>query len=316
MRRSSGFRSGRGRGVLPVVGWVLAVALGIGLVWLGFTLDKGDRSPEDAQSSVTTAATPAQATVWPTITPLPSATVPIIPTLTDTPLPVATREPTVIPATATSVVATIVTGADGANVRSGPGTNYTRLGYLDPGAEAEVIGRYSDWWQIRYDETPGWIFGEIVTASNADGVPQVEPPPAPTAAPSAATPVPTTAPPAATSVPAADFRGLVPDEYQVEGAPGPYGVDQDICFNMWITNKSDETVEYDALGTWVEETGQFQKSYFSAPPTYPSFVPGQNFHHRDCLRIPAPGTYNLWMAIHFIDGTAVLLKGPVSVVVQ
>jgi len=104
--------------------------------------------------------------------------------------------------------------------RSGPGTNYTRLGYLDPGAETQVIGRYSDWWQIRYDETPGWVLGEIVTAFNADGVPQVEPPPAPTAAPSTATPVPTTAPPAATSVPAADFRGLVPDDYQVEGAPG------------------------------------------------------------------------------------------------
>ena len=315
MRRSSGFRSGRGRGVLPVVGGGLAGGLGMGLVWVGFRRDKGDQSPEDAPPAGTTAATPAQATVWPTITPLPSATVPIIPTLTDTPLPVATTEPTAIPATATSVVAAIVTGADGANVRSGPGTNYTRLGYLDPGAEAEVIGRYSDWWQIRYDETPGWIFGEIVTAFNADGVPQVEPPSAPTAAPSAATPVPTAAP-AATSVPAADFRGLVPDDYQVEGAPGPYGVGLDICFNMWITNGSGETIEYDALGTWVEETGQFQKSYFSAPPVYPSFVPGQNFHHRDCLRIPAPGTYNLWLAIHFIDGTAVLLKGPISVVVQ
>jgi len=75
-----------------------------------------------------------------------------------------------------------VAGADGVNVRSGPGTNYAHLGYLDPGAQAEVIGRYGDWWQIRYNDAPGWVFGELVTVSNADSVPQVEPPAASTAA--------------------------------------------------------------------------------------------------------------------------------------
>ena len=89
-------------------------------------------------------------------------------------------EPTSVPTTVPSAVETMVAGADGVNIRSGPGTNYERLGYLDPGVQAEVIGRYGDWWQIRYNDAPGWVFGELVTVSNADSVPQVEPPAAPT----------------------------------------------------------------------------------------------------------------------------------------
>jgi len=310
MKKGSSFRSERARGVLPVVGWILIVALGIGLVWLGFTLDKRDRPPEVAQPSVAASATPVQATVWPTATPLPSATVPNTPTPTATLLPTATPEPTAIPATATPAVATIVAGADGVNVRSGPGTNYTRLGYLDPGAEAQVIGRYNDWWQIRYDDAPGWVFGEIVTASNADSVPQVEPPPAPTAAPSTATPVPTVVPP--TQAPA-DFRGLVPDKFEVEGAPGPYALGQEIWFHMWITNKTDAPVEYEYLGVQVEETGEVQKSW-----VYSEIAANEQFYHRDQMhdKISAPGTYNLWLVIRFRDGAAFRMLGPVTVIVQ
>jgi len=312
MKKGSGFGSGRGGTVLPVVGWVLIVALGIGLVWLGFTLDKRDRPPEVAQPLVAASATPVQATVWPTATPLPSATVPNTPTPTPTatPLPTATPEPTAIPATATPVVATIVAGADGVNVRSGPGTNYTRLGYLDPGAEAQVIGRYSDWWQIRYDDAPGWVFGEIVTASNADNVPQVEPPPAPTAAPATATPVSTAVPP--TQAPA-DFRGLVPDKFEVEDAPGPYALGQEIWFHMWITNKTDTPVEYEYLGVQVEETGEVQKSWI-----YSEIAANEQFYHHDQMhdKISAPGTYNLWLVIRFRDGAAFRMLGPVTVIVQ
>jgi uncharacterized protein YkwD len=79
-----------------------------------------------------------------------------------------------------------VAGADGVNVRSGPGTNYTRLAYLDPGTQAEVTGHDGDWWQIEYNDAPGWVFGELVTAFNAGQLEtppatpttQVEPPPA------------------------------------------------------------------------------------------------------------------------------------------
>jgi uncharacterized protein YgiM (DUF1202 family) len=199
------------------------------------------------------------------------------------------------------------------NVRGGPGTNYTLQGYLEPGTEAEITGRYNDWWQIRHGSGLAWVFGDLVTASNVENVPQVEPPPAPTAAPATAAPAPTTAPPTATSAPAADYRGLRPDKFEVEGAPGPFSVGQAIWFNMWITNMTGQSVEYAYLGVQVEETGAVQKSW-----TYSEFQPNQNFHHRDQMhdKISAPGTYHLWMVIEFRDGTAFRLMGPIEVVVQ
>ncbi len=296
----------RGGGILPIVGWALMVGLGIVLVWYGFTWTGEDGQPEDTPSPDAGSATPAPVLAWPTVT-----SPPTIPPPTDTALPTITPEPTAVPATDTPVVASVVVGPSGVNVRSGPSTSYTRLGHLDPGAQAELIGRYSDWWQIRYNGAPAWVFSELVTASNADIVPQVEPPPpppAPTAVP--ATPVPTAPPPTVTP---ASYRGLVPDGYQVEGAPGPYAVGQDIWFNMWINNTSGSVVEYKALGTFVEETGQFQKSY-----SYSEFKPGQRFTHRDRINQFSlePGTYSLWMMICFMDDQCFKMMGPVTVIVQ
>jgi hypothetical protein len=188
------------------------------------------------------------------------------------------------------------------------------LGSLEPGAQAPVTGSYNDWWQILYDDATAWVFGEIVTAANTDNVPQVQPPPAPTQAPARATAVPTAPPPTNAPPPAADTRGLVVDGYQVEGAPGPYAVGQDIWFNFWITNQSGAAVDYTALGTWIQENGEFQKSY-----VYSSLPAGQKFSHRDHLyehQIPAPGTYNLYLAICFTEAECVKLSGPVSIVVE
>ena len=41
---------------------------------------------------------------------------------------------------------------------------------VDPGAQAELTGRSGDWWQILYNDAPGWVFGELVTAHDADQV--------------------------------------------------------------------------------------------------------------------------------------------------
>jgi lipoprotein-anchoring transpeptidase ErfK/SrfK len=70
-------------------------------------------------------------------------------------------------------------GADGANVRSGPGTNYTRLGYLDPGTQVAVIGRHGDWWQIESNGASAWVADRVVTAYNVDGVAEVQLPTTP-----------------------------------------------------------------------------------------------------------------------------------------
>jgi len=167
-------RRSRGRSILLVVGWLLLVGLGIWLVWYGFTWTEEGEQPETTPPPAMVSGTSPQATVWPTITSPLSPLATTIPTPTDMPLPTATPEPTPIPPTAIPTPY-VVAGADGVNVRDGPDITHTRLGYLDPGAQAEVTGRDGDWWQILYNDAPGWVFAELVTAFNAD---QIEPPPA------------------------------------------------------------------------------------------------------------------------------------------
>jgi lipoprotein-anchoring transpeptidase ErfK/SrfK len=72
-----------------------------------------------------------------------------------------------------------VTAIRGANVRAGPGTDYRVQGYLEPGAQAGVTGRYGDWWQIEHDSTSAWVYAGIVTATNTANVVEIESPPSP-----------------------------------------------------------------------------------------------------------------------------------------
>ena len=69
--------------------------------------------------------------------------------------------------------------ADGVNIRSGPSTVFPVVGLLEAGAEAKVIGRYDDWWQIEFGDAAGWVAGWVVTASSAESVSEVVPPPTP-----------------------------------------------------------------------------------------------------------------------------------------
>ena len=304
MSRGLNLRSERGCSVWTIGGWAVLVAVGVGLAWYGFTWNGSDRRPATVQPSVA-----APATSLPSPTPM--STLPP----TDTLVPTFTTEPTPVPPTATPAVPNVVAGADGANVRNGPGVNFGRLGYLDPGMQARVIGRSSDWWQIEYDGGPAWVFSGVVTAFNTDNVSQVQPPPLPTPPPPTATPVPTV--PAATPTPTlppgppAEFRGLVPNNYWVENAPGPFGVGQKVWFNMDITNPTGMQIDYEALGTWVQENDQFKKSW-----TKREFMPGKHFEWRDHLIFTESGTYNLWMRICFRDGACANLMGPVTITVK
>lgn len=310
MRRRAGFRSGLGTGLLLGIGFFVALALGIGLLVLGLVLGRASRQ------SVATRPT-ATATVAASPLPLPTATVAVVPTVA--PLPTATSLPTAtpllpteVPPTATPLPALAVAGADGANIRSGPGTNFSVVGRASPGTQLPIIGRYADWWQVLYNDAPAWVSSAVVTASNVENVPQVVPPASPVPPPAApAAPAAATAAPQQPTATPGNFRGLVPNAYWVEGAPGPYTVNQEIWFNLDVTNTSGQPLDYLAFGTWVAETGQFQKSY-----SYSSFAAGQRFTWRDHLHIPAAGTYNLWMAIQFADGSSALLMGPVTITVN
>ncbi len=326
MNRNPYSRSRGGGSLLAIMGWIIAVGIGVALIWYGFVgSQQGEPSPELTTPSPSTdqaLSTPINTAAWPTATPLSSVSpaadtpLPTTPPTVAPALPTLTTPPTVAPTlptpTNTPVPAMVTAGSYGVNVRSGPGTSFSKLGYMEPGTQAQVIGRYNDWWQIRYNDTTAWVIDTYVTAENVDNVPSVQPPPSPvlpTAPP--ATPVPTAPPATATPAPSTSVRGLVADGYQVEGAPGPYPVGGDIWFNMWIHNTTGTTVQYLALGTVVEETGQFQKSW-----SYSEFQPGQHFEWRDHLNIPEAGTYHLWMTICFMDGECVRLMGPVVVTVQ
>ena len=304
MNRGLNFRSERGCSVWAILGWGLMIVVGVGLAWYGFAWNGGKGQQAALQSSAT-----AVATRLPSPTPVPTLSP------TNTPLPTFTPEPTPMPPTETPAIPSIVAGADGVNVRTGPGTNFTRVGYLDPGTEARVIGRYGDWWQIEHDGGLGWVYSEIVTASNADSVAQVQPPPSPTPVPPTETPVPTATftPAAPTPLPGPppEFRGLEPLDYSVEGAPGPFDAGSQIWFNMDIKNTNNQRVDYEALGTWVQETGQFQKSW-----TKQKFSANQHFTWRDHIEIKSTGKYHLWMRICFTDGNCANLMGPVTVKVE
>lgn len=107
-----------------------------------------------------------------------------------------TATPTATPAaTATRVPTTAEAGNKGANVRSGPGTDYGLQGYLEPGERVEIVGRHGDWWRVAYGRGEAWVFTGVVDVSNAEGVPEVGA--VPTKVPPSPAIIPTPAPPSA-----------------------------------------------------------------------------------------------------------------------
>ena len=141
-------------------------------------------------------ATPAPAAAA-TAAPAPAAT-PVVAAPTATPVP---PSPTAPPPSPTPEKASFIVSSPGAtNVRSGPGTNYPRIGEVQQGQKFEITGKNQTgtWWQFDYNGRPGWISGELVSpnaaAANAPVVTNIPPPPPQPPAPTAA-PRPTSPPP-------------------------------------------------------------------------------------------------------------------------
>lgn len=64
-----------------------------------------------------------------------------------------------------------ITASDVVNVRSGPGTGYSRLAQLDKGDTAQIVGRNhsNTWWQITVSGITGWVSAEYAIIQwNAD----------------------------------------------------------------------------------------------------------------------------------------------------
>jgi hypothetical protein len=304
VRRGVGRSPSGGQSIWLIAGWGAIVVIGIVLVWFGFFGSGGTRG-QDAEASPTVSVTAMR---FPTAVPTsaaaqasPTPPQPTSPVATPIPLPTETPVPT----------AKLVAGDDGVNVRGGPDTRYNLLGYLDPGTSAEITGKNEDWYQIEYGDGRGWVFSDLVAATNTESVPVVQPPDAPAAPAPQPTAVPTAVPPTQVPTQPADTRGIVVNAYSVRGAPGPFGAGTEILFDLNVTNGSGQTLAFNALGAWVEQTGQFQKSW-----SYSSFSPNQNLVWTDKIIIPSPGSYSLWLAIEFSDGAGVLLSGPIAVTVE
>ena len=55
------------------------------------------------------------------------------------------------------------------NVRSGPGTRYTRIGVLHRGDPVEVVSRSGNWYQIRGSRGTGWVSGSYISIRPSPG---------------------------------------------------------------------------------------------------------------------------------------------------
>lgn len=78
------------------------------------------------------------------------------------------------------------------NIRSGPGTNFERIGTVAQGATVTILQKQSDWLQIRLTSgLTGWALGQYITLRQPTLAPLPSPTPAPVPAP---TPAPGPAP--------------------------------------------------------------------------------------------------------------------------
>jgi hypothetical protein len=125
----------------------------------------------------------------PTETPRPSPTlvIPITSASTPTLVPIDTllaidiETPTVAPTSTSSLILAFPIGQP-VNCRFGPGTQYGIAGALNPGRQAEVIGKNEDssWWYVKNPSDPStlcWLsVGVTNTVGNVESLPVVEPP--------------------------------------------------------------------------------------------------------------------------------------------
>jgi hypothetical protein len=108
---------------------------------------------------------PVPTEVFPTATPAPAQTATPAP-------PTPTLEPTAEPPTPTPEAATFKVTSATVNVRSGPGTSYSRVGQLKAGQSYEIVGKNDtgDWWQFSYNGDAAWVAAQMVQANGTDAV--------------------------------------------------------------------------------------------------------------------------------------------------
>lgn len=59
----------------------------------------------------------------------------------------------------------VVTG-DLVNLRRGPDSRHAKMGSVDKGTRFDLIGKYKDWVQVRYNNSKVWVFKDLISASS------------------------------------------------------------------------------------------------------------------------------------------------------
>lgn len=103
------------------------------------------------------------------------------------------------------------------NVRTGPGTGYSRIGSVSPYTTYEITGEASGWYRISYNGGEGWISGSYTTLGAAPEAPAPEP-----AAPAPSEPAPSQ-PPAGGGGSSSFGNSVVSIARQYIGTPYVYG---------------------------------------------------------------------------------------------
>jgi len=60
-----------------------------------------------------------------------------------------------------------IVAASGLNVRSGPGTNYSKIGFLYRNSQVTILGQTGAWYKIKFGSTTGYVHSAYVKVSNA-----------------------------------------------------------------------------------------------------------------------------------------------------
>jgi uncharacterized protein YraI len=100
----------------------------------------------------------------------------VVPAMAQTPAPTSTPQPQPTPAPLTASTSLFATSNFLANVRSGPGTQYTILGKAHEGDALDITGKLADgsWLRVNFNGQEGWVLaslfnptGDLTTAPEA-----------------------------------------------------------------------------------------------------------------------------------------------------
>lgn len=184
------------------------------------------------------------------------------------------------------------------NLRGGPGTNYPVVGSANAGDSFAIVGvnGQGDWWQIALGDGLAWVYGPLVTANGADGVPVA------TAAPLPAQP------PAATPQPDSSNAGSAP-------APAPVGTvvvyETSVTlptypYDRYLSDARNETYNwpykrFDQVRYQQEQPGPEDRTY--------KVLVLENAYLKVTI-LPELGG-RIWQAIHKPTGANLLYQNPV-----